>query len=294
MQNFRTVDVARLAGCSVQQIRNLERDGVLPPATRTATGYRIYTEVHLQSALAYRELAVAAGPVDAKRIVRSVHTCPASTTVALLDAAHARLHVERAELALAKKAAAVISTEPIEDVRASDWMSVAELAAALGVRSSTLRHWDAEGLVIPDRNAPTGARRYSPSQVRDARIVHQLRKAGYRIAPLCAVMAQLRNPPGSATSAPHSPSVTRPSRPAPEPWSTPPPRSPGFCRPTVSVRARQHRHQKIGVVGERTQIPRREQQIHPQTVGCGVREELRELVAPVAPNPTITRPVGAR
>ncbi|OUS95263.1 TioE family transcriptional regulator [Rhodococcus sp. NCIMB 12038] len=197
MQNFRTVDVARRAGCSVQQIRNLERDGVLPPATRTATGYRIYTEVHLQCALAYRELAVAAGPVDAKRIVRSVHTCPASTTVALLDAAHARLHTERAELALAKNAAAVISTEPIDDVRASDWMGVAELAAALGVRLSTLRHWDTEGLVIPDRNAPTGARRYSPSQVRDARIVHQLRKAGYRIAPLRAVMAQLRRPPGS-------------------------------------------------------------------------------------------------
>ncbi|MFC9361713.1 MerR family transcriptional regulator [Rhodococcus sp. NPDC057014] len=197
MQKLRTVDVARRAGCSVQLIRNLERDGVLPPAARTATGYRIYTEVHVQSALAYRELAVAAGPVEARRIVRSVHTCPASTTVALLDAAHARLHSERAALALAKKAAAVISAEPIEDVRASDWMGVAELAGALGVRSSTLRHWDAEGLVIPDRNAPAGARRYSPSQVRDARIVHQLRKAGYRIAPLRGLMAQLRRAPGS-------------------------------------------------------------------------------------------------
>lgn len=197
MPNLRTVDVARSAGCSVQQIRNLERAGVLPPAIRSSTGFRIYTEEHLQSALAYRDLAVAAGPVEAKRIVRSVHTCPASTTVALLDAAHARLHAERAELALAKDAAAVISAEQIEDVRASDWMSVAELAAALGVRTSTLRHWDTEELVIPDRKAPTRERRYSPSQVRDARIVHQLRKAGYRIAPLRAVMAQLRRPAGS-------------------------------------------------------------------------------------------------
>ncbi|BAH48596.1 MerR family transcriptional regulator [Rhodococcus opacus] len=197
MPKFRTVDVARRAGYSVQQIRNLERAGVLPPATRTATGFRVYTEVQLQSALAYRELAVAVGPVEAKRIVRSVHTCPAAATVALLDAAHARLHTERAELALAKDAAAVISAEQIEDVRASDWMSVAELAAALGVRTSTLRHWDTEELVIPDRKAPTRERRYSPSQVRDARIVHQLRKAGYRIAPLRAVMAQLRRPAGS-------------------------------------------------------------------------------------------------
>jgi len=195
--HLRTVDVARRAGCSVQHVRNLERDGVLPPATRTDAGYRIYTDVHVQSALAYRELAVGAGPVEAKRIVRSVHTCPAATTVALLDAAHARLHAERTELALAKEAADVISTEPIDDVQASDWMGVSELAVALGLRPSTLRHWDTEGLVVPDRDTRTGARRCSPTQVRDARVVHQLRKAGYRIAPLRGVMTQLGRTPGS-------------------------------------------------------------------------------------------------
>lgn len=59
--DMRTADVARRVGYSVQQVRNLERDGVLPPATRTATGYRIYGEVHLQSALAYRALAMRRG-----------------------------------------------------------------------------------------------------------------------------------------------------------------------------------------------------------------------------------------
>ena len=77
-QVMRTVDVARRAGCSVQQVRNLERDGVLPPTTRTTTGYRIYEEVHLHSALAYRALAVGTGPVEAKRIVRALHRCPVS------------------------------------------------------------------------------------------------------------------------------------------------------------------------------------------------------------------------
>ncbi|MEV0415518.1 MerR family transcriptional regulator [Streptomyces sp. NPDC050448] len=52
------------------------------------------------------------------------------------------------------------------------------------MRASTLRHWDAEGLVTPDRLSGRGTRRYSPAQVRDAGIVHQLRSAGYRIDPL--------------------------------------------------------------------------------------------------------------
>ncbi|MFK0232610.1 MerR family transcriptional regulator [Streptomyces vinaceus] len=188
--SMRTVDVARRSGYSVQQVRNLERDGVLPPAARTASGYRVYAQVHLDSALAYRALAAGTGPVEAKDILRAAHEGAVPRLLARLDAVHARLDRERAQLALAQEAAAAICAEPIGDVRPADAMGVSELAAALGVRASTLRHWDAEGLVVPDRRG--GTRRYSPAQVRDARIVHQLRGAGYRIAPLRALLPELR------------------------------------------------------------------------------------------------------
>lgn len=190
-QVSRTVDIARRAGYSVQQVRNLEREGVLPPATRTATGHRIYEEVHIHSALAYRALAVGAGPTEAKKILRAVHSGPISEALALLDAAHARLHIERIELGHAKQAVASISVEPIDDVHGADSMTIAELADALGVRPSTLRHWDIEGLLTADRSRQ-GARHYTPNQVRDARIVHQLRKAGYPIAHLRAVLPELQ------------------------------------------------------------------------------------------------------
>ncbi|MFE3445973.1 MerR family transcriptional regulator [Nocardia sp. NPDC059180] len=188
---MRTVDVARSAGYSVQQVRNLERSGVMPPATRSTAGYRSYGEIHLRCALAYRALAAGVGPVEAKHIMRAVHRAPVGEALARLDAAHARLDRERTDLRLAKDAAAAISAEPITDVRPTDAMSVSELAAALGVRPSTLRHWDAEGLVVPDRVTARGARRYSPAQVRDARIIHQLRSAGYRIDTLRALVPNL-------------------------------------------------------------------------------------------------------
>ncbi|MFV2174394.1 MerR family transcriptional regulator [Actinomadura sp. LOL_016] len=189
--SLRTVDVARRSGYSVQQVRNLERDGVLPPAARTPSGYRIYGEVHVRSALAYRALAPGTGPVEAKRIMRAAHESP-SGPLALLDAAHARLHTERLHVAHARTAAEAIAAEPVTDVRPSDAMRVSELADALGVRPSTLRHWDAEGLVVPHRG-PTGARVYSPGDVRTARIVHQLRAAGYRIDALRELLRELRH-----------------------------------------------------------------------------------------------------
>ncbi|MGY2066669.1 MerR family transcriptional regulator [Blastococcus sp. SYSU DS0619] len=71
-------------------------------------------------------------------------------------------------------------------------MTISELAAALGVRPSTLRHWDAEELVPARRSGPRSTRTYPPDAVRDARITHQLRRAGHRIGPLRALLDQLR------------------------------------------------------------------------------------------------------
>ncbi len=190
---LRTVDVARQAGYSVQQIRVLEHDGVLPEAARSPSGYRAYTQVHVRAALAYRALAAAVGPVGAKQIMRAAHREPGSQVLALLDAAHARLHTERQELALAMRAAEAIAAEPVGQVRPSDSMSISELAGALGLRPSTLRHWESEGLIAPGRSSAQATRTYAPGDVRDARIVHQLRQAGYRIPALQALMPQLRH-----------------------------------------------------------------------------------------------------
>ena len=77
---LRTVDVARRAGYSVQQVRDLERDGVLPPVLRSPAGYRSYTAVHVQAALAYRAFAAGIGPVDAKELMRAASDCSPSST----------------------------------------------------------------------------------------------------------------------------------------------------------------------------------------------------------------------
>lgn len=191
-EELRTIDVARIAGYSVQQVRNLERDGVVPPTTRTASAYRQFGRLHLHSVLAYRALSNGVGPVEAKRIIRALHQLPLPEVLSILDAAHAQLHQERRNLRLAKIAAAAISAEHVGEVVAQDSMSVSELADALGLRPSTLRHWDAEGLVKPRRIPPRGVRQYWPTDVRDARIVHQLRSAGYRIESLRKLMPEIR------------------------------------------------------------------------------------------------------
>ncbi|MEU4837450.1 MerR family transcriptional regulator [Nocardia testacea] len=192
---LRTADIAGATGYSVQQIRNLERDGVLPPVPRTPGGYRMYGEAHLWAVRAYRALAAGTGPVEAKRILREAREQGPSRLFALLDRAHADLDRERRDLAFAREAARVIAGEPLGDIRPADAMSIAELSRALGVRPSTLRHWDAEGLVVPQR-AEGATRRYLPDDVRIARLVQQLRLAGYGISALRELIPWLRGAHG--------------------------------------------------------------------------------------------------
>ncbi|HEY0535222.1 MAG TPA: MerR family transcriptional regulator [Actinoplanes sp.] len=189
---LRTADVARRAGCSVQQVRNLERDGVLEPPTRTPSGYRTWTEIHALAAATYVVLAAGVGAAEAKKLIRIARAGTENDVLALVDRAHARLHTERRDVELARAAVAAITAEPLDDVRPNDAMTISELASALAVPTSTLRYWDRQGLLTPARAVRGRARIYTPADVRDARIVHQLRLAGYRIPPLRALMPALR------------------------------------------------------------------------------------------------------
>jgi DNA-binding transcriptional MerR regulator len=219
---LRTADVARESGYSVQQVRDLERLGVIPSATRAANGYRSYTATHVRALRAYRGLASAAGPVEARRLLATAlagsqgTARPEEPTTSLADATaaigavHVRLARERDEALRAREAlraiqaeAAAPDTDPaaaaasaVGTARADDTMTITELAAALGVRTSTLRFWEQEGLAVPDRVTTLRARQYGAGAIQEARIVAALRSSGYGIPAVRDVVATLRQVDG--------------------------------------------------------------------------------------------------
>ena len=48
MNTYRTVDLARMFGIHVNTVRLYERYGLIPKAERTQSGYRIFTELHVE------------------------------------------------------------------------------------------------------------------------------------------------------------------------------------------------------------------------------------------------------
>lgn len=189
---LRPVDLARLCGVSTQQIRNYEEAGVLPPVPRTDSGYRVLGDAHRRALLTYRALSKGYGAVAATRIMRTVHEGDVPGALALVDAEHAALHAERVSLRATSEALRTLAGEPPEDDVPGTDLLIGEVAALLGVRTSTLRVWEAAGLLSPRREPATGYRHYTPEEVRDARFILALRRNHYLLDHIRPVLDGLR------------------------------------------------------------------------------------------------------
>ncbi|WP_190139933.1 TioE family transcriptional regulator [Streptomyces longispororuber] len=208
---LRPVDLARAHGLSTQAVRNYEEAGILPAAARTPHGYRVYTPLHGAALRAFVALVPGHGHRCAASVMRAVNRGAADEAFRLVDESHAQLLDDRRTLRAVESA--FRDLEP-GTVRASGRAHasaardrfgggvVAEpgpggtfigpLADALGVRPATLRKWERAGLVCPRRDPRTGYRLYEEADVRDARLVHQLRRGGYLLEQIAPLVAQVR------------------------------------------------------------------------------------------------------
>lgn len=112
----------------------------------------------------------------------------------LIDESHAQLLDDRRTLQAVE--AALGDLEPVPQER--DEMFVGPLARRLGIRPATLRTWERAGLVQPRRDLQTGYRVYRAADVRDALLVHQLRRGGYLLDQIAPLIAQVRSAGGVA------------------------------------------------------------------------------------------------
>lgn len=188
---------ASAAGYSAQQVRDLEASGVIPAAARSSSGYRRFTAEHVRHLCAYRDLAYAVGPVEARRAMRDIRLQPRNQAAALICGLHAGLDAERKQALSARHALESINEEATTEAQPveGDSMTITELSQALGVRASTLRFWEKAGLVAPGRVATRSgtARHYTLTAIREARITAALRAGGYRIPDVQKTIAAIRD-----------------------------------------------------------------------------------------------------
>ncbi|MEV6638321.1 TioE family transcriptional regulator [Actinoplanes sp. NPDC051470] len=190
---LKPVDLARAHGLSTQAVRNYEAEGILPAANRTAAGYRIYEPVHAYALSAFLALIPGHGHPTAAAIMRAVNRDAASDALRIIDESHAQLLDDRRTLQAV--AAALNDLVPAAPASPGDTF-VGPLSRKLGLRPATLRKWERAGLLQPRRDRQTGYRVYEAADVRDAHLVHQLRRGGYRLEQIAPLVHQVRTAGG--------------------------------------------------------------------------------------------------
>jgi DNA-binding transcriptional MerR regulator len=186
---YRPVDLARRHGLSAQAVRNYERAGTIPPAARTASGYRVYTDDHVGALSAYLALITGYGHRAAGEIMRSVLRDDLPTALAVLDAAHVRLQRDRETLDRVASAAVVLASGGPAAPGPDRPVPIGVLAHRLDLTPAALRKWERAGVLAPARAG--NVRSYSPDDVRDAELADLLRRGGYPLRHIAAVIEQV-------------------------------------------------------------------------------------------------------
>lgn len=188
---MRPIDLAREHGLSAQAIRNYDDAGVFPPTERSESGYRQYTPRHAQALRTFLALRSGHGHQPAVEIMRAINRGDIESAYRLIDAAHVALRTERDTRAEVAAALSTLSTATPRPVHGRP-LTVGELARRLGVHAATLRAWETEGILRPERDRATGYRLYGPDCLRDAEIARQLRRGGYRLSQVAQFIDSLR------------------------------------------------------------------------------------------------------
>ncbi|MGW6918694.1 MerR family DNA-binding transcriptional regulator [Kitasatospora sp. NPDC054939] len=198
---MRPSDLAREHGISTQAVRNYEQDGYLPPAARTASGHRVYTEVHAAALRAFLALVPAHGHATAGQVMTALHRGDPDAALAALDRGHARALHDRDTLDTVRRAVEQLAGDaPAAGRVPADGpptRSIGELAHRLGLTPATLRAWEAAGVLAPERDPATGHRRYRAGDVRDADFARLLRRGGRPLEQIATVVRQLRSAGGT-------------------------------------------------------------------------------------------------
>lgn len=192
---LRTAQISKAVGVHPNTVRLYEQWGFLSPVLRSPSGYRLFTETHLDQ-MRLARLALHGG-WPGRAIRRSALSLVRQTAAGDLESAlvQARQHLAlvRAERAQAEEAVIFLErwvNGHIADAP-SEPLSIGQAAHLLAITIDILRNWERNGLLAVPRDPTTGYRRYGPAEIGRLRVIRLLLRAGYSMMAVLRMLLQL-------------------------------------------------------------------------------------------------------
>ena len=192
---LRTSDIAKAVSVHPNTVRLYEQWGYLPPIPRSPSGYRLFTEAHLdQMRLARTAMLLTwLGGDIRQRALTMVHQAASSDLGGALEHAYQLRVLIQAERAQAEAAAEFLerwAQGTAADATAQSLL-ISETAKLLGVTTDMLRNWERNGLVQVPRDPRNNYRLYGASEIGRLRVIRTLRRAKYSLMSILRMLLRL-------------------------------------------------------------------------------------------------------
>lgn len=178
-----TSDLARAAGVHPNTVRLYEQWGLIPPVERTPSGYRIFSQIHLDCLRLARKIYSAPYPGRGFRALGNeiIQCAVQQDWQGTLEKAHVHLQAAQAELDQANQAANLLEHWAQHRSTKSDGapLSIGEAARRLGVSLDIIRNAERNGLITVPRNSYNNYRLFGRREIERLQIIRMLTKAGY-------------------------------------------------------------------------------------------------------------------
>jgi DNA-binding transcriptional MerR regulator len=195
MNYLNTSYLAKAVGVHPNTVRRYVKRGFLPPVERSPSGYRRFTERHLDCLRLARQ--VFCNQYPGKAIYHSgihiIHTTVNGDLGGALELAYRHLALVQSERAQAEVAADLLERWafgiPADAI--SQPLQIGQAAQYLGINRDILRNWDRNGLIEVPRDPSNGYRRYSSAEMSRLRVIRMLSRSGYSLSAILRMMIQL-------------------------------------------------------------------------------------------------------
>ncbi|GGD91161.1 MerR family transcriptional regulator [Paenibacillus nasutitermitis] len=179
MRYYKPIEIAQELQISTSALRHYESWGVVPSPERGENGYRLYTNVHRAYFRCLRALIPGFGFALTYDVLRHIQAAQLDQAFWLVNAEQAKLYEEKS---IADQTIALLQDPhlaSVGDKKMKQEMTIGEVASLTNVQTSAIRHWEKEGLLVPDRDPDNGYRLYTPVHVRQVLLISSLRKTVY-------------------------------------------------------------------------------------------------------------------
>lgn len=180
---LRTSDLAKAAGIHPNTVRLYEQWGFLPPIPRSPSGYRRFTQVHLDQLLLARtamSCTVIGGDVR-RTALELIHTAAGGDLGGALELAYSFHAAVQAERAQAEAAATFLErwAEGSSVEARIHPLRIGDAARLLNTSIDALRNWERNGLLVVPRDPANGYRLYGAEEIGRLRVIRMLIRSGY-------------------------------------------------------------------------------------------------------------------